>query len=77
LPDQMDELGHPIQDASLYLFLNASNRAKVYMVPALDTHGVWREILNTAQPLRRLAKATTLSCAPHALNLLSYEWTTG
>jgi isoamylase len=76
-PDQMDELGHPLQEASLYLFLNASNRAKSYVVPTLGKHGVWREILNTAQPLRRLGSTRMLSCAPHAMNLLSYERTTG
>lgn len=73
IPDQMDEQGHPLQEASLYLFLNASNRAKSYAIPDLTRPGTWRELLNTAQPPRRLGKATTLSCAPHALNLLSYE----
>ncbi len=76
-PDQMDELGHPLNEASLYFFLNAAHRAKIYALPALDKHGVWRELLNTAQPPRRLGRAMTLSCAPHAVNLLSYEWTTG
>jgi isoamylase len=77
LPDQMDELGHPLNEPTLYVFLNASNRAKTYALPLFDQRGTWRELLNTAQPPRRLGRALTLSCAPHAVNLLSYEWTTG
>lgn len=76
LPDPSSELSHQ-HESALYLFVNASHRAKTYVIPALAGRGVWREIVNTAQPSRRLAKTMLLSCAPHALNLLSYEWTTG
>jgi hypothetical protein len=77
LPDQVDEQGHPLNEATLYLFLNASNRAKTYALPTFDRRGAWRELINTAQPLRRIGRALTLSCAPHAVNMLSYEWMTG
>ena len=77
LPDEMDELGHALNEATLYIFLNASNRAKTYALPMFGRPGTWRELINTAQPTRRLGRAATLSCAPHALNLLSYEWTAG
>ncbi|HMA97215.1 MAG TPA: hypothetical protein VKP30_31235, partial [Polyangiaceae bacterium] len=68
---------HSQPDSALYLFLNASHRAKTFVIPTVGSRGVWREIINTAQVPRRLAKTKLLSCAPHALNLLSYEWTTG
>jgi glycogen operon protein len=77
VPELLDELGHALQEASLYVFLNASHRSKTYTIPRFARPGIWRELLNTAQPPRRLGKVSTLSCAPHALNLLSYDWTTG
>jgi isoamylase len=77
LPDQTDEFGQALCEPSLYLFLNASNRTKSYLLPLIDKNGAWRELLNTAQSPRRIGKTRMLSCAPHALNLLSYEWTTG
>ncbi|HEY5955252.1 MAG TPA: hypothetical protein VIV60_01815, partial [Polyangiaceae bacterium] len=77
VPELLDELGHPLQEASLLVFFNASHRSKAYTIPKFAHPGTWRELLNTAQQPRRLGKVNTLSCAPHALNLLSYEWITG
>jgi glycogen operon protein len=74
-PEQLDEQGNALNGRSLLLVLNATNRAKNFTLPTLARPGHWRELLNTAQPARKLNKSLGLSVAPHALALFSYEWT--
>jgi isoamylase len=74
-PDQIDEQGNSVSGRTLLLILNASNRAKNFTFPTLSRPGLWRELLNTASPVRKPNKSLSLSVAPHALALFSYEWT--
>jgi glycogen operon protein len=74
-PGHLDEQGNSISGKSLLVILNANNRAKLFTLPQLDRPGHWRELLNTAQPVRKLNKSLGLSVAPHALAWLCYEWT--
>lgn len=75
-PRELGEDGSTISDQTLLLLLNASNRARQFTFPELAQPGIWRELLNTAQSSRRIAKGGTLSIAPHSLILLGYERTT-
>jgi glycogen operon protein len=74
-PEDTDEQGNPLNGKSVLLILNATNRAKQFTLPLLSRPGTWRELINTAQPTRKLNKSLGLSVAPHALALLCYDWT--
>ena len=70
--DDVDERGRPNRGQTLLLLLNASNRARTFVLPQLPESGQWQEVVNTAQPTRRIPKGAGISVAPHSLVLLCY-----
>jgi glycogen operon protein len=71
--DEVDERGRPNRGKTLFLLLNASNRARHFGLPELPGVGQFREIINTAMPSSRVARKGGLNVAPHSLVLLSFE----
>jgi glycogen operon protein len=71
--DEVDERGRPNRGSSLFLMLNASNRARHFVLPRLPEAGHWRELVNTAQPAHRVTKATGINAPPHSVVLVCYE----
>jgi glycogen operon protein len=71
--DDVDERGRPNLGQTLLLLLNAGNRARHFVLPALADPGSWHEIVNTAQSTHRIPKGQALNVAPHSLVLLCYE----
>jgi isoamylase len=70
--DDVDERGHLEPGETLFLMLNASNRARRFVLPEPPEPGHWRELVNTAQAVRRSPKGTGVNVAPHSLVLLAY-----
>jgi glycogen operon protein len=71
--DEVDERGRPNRGKTLYLILNASNRARHFTLPEQPGSGQFREIVNTAMPSSRVVRGGGLNVAPHSLVLLSFE----
>jgi glycogen operon protein len=71
--DDVDERGRPNRGQTLLLLLNAGSRARRFALPALPEAGHWRELVNTAQAIRRIPKTAAISVAPHSLVLLCYS----
>jgi glycogen operon protein len=71
--DELDERGRPNRGQTLFLILNASNRAQHFALPKMRRRGQWHEVVNTAQPTHRVPKGTGINVAPHSLVLLCYE----
>ena len=70
--DSVDERGRSNKGQTLLLLLNASNRARSFVLAPLPEAGHWQEVVNTAQSTRRIPKGTGISVAPHSLVLLCY-----
>ena len=71
--DEIDERGRSEQGQTLFLALNASNRAQHFVLPRLPDSQSWRELVNTSQAVRRTPKGAGVNVAPHSLVLLAYE----
>ncbi len=71
--DELDERGRPNRGETLLLVLNASNRARTFLLPDVPRGKHWREMVNTAAPGSRVPKGLAINVAPHTLILLSYE----
>ncbi len=70
--DDVDERGRSNRGQTLLLLLNASNRARSFVLAPLPEPGHWQEVVNTAQSTRRIPKGAGISVAPHSLVLLCY-----
>ncbi|HET9956504.1 MAG TPA: glycogen debranching protein GlgX [Polyangiaceae bacterium] len=70
--DDVDERGRPNRGQTLLLLLNASVRARSFVLPVLPEAGHWQEVVNTAQSTKRIPKGPAISVAPHSLVLLCY-----
>jgi glycogen operon protein len=71
--DEVDERGRPNLGETLYLLLNASNRAQSFALPARAAAGSWHETINTAAPqAHRVPRSKKVHAAPHSLVLLTY-----
>jgi isoamylase len=80
--DDVDERGRPNRGQTLLLLLNASNRARHFMMPTIPgmgptpapaaANGHWQEVVNTAQQTHRVPKGGGINVAPHSLVLLCY-----
>jgi glycogen operon protein len=73
--DDVDERGRPNRGKTLLLLLNASNRARHFVLPKVQELGHWHELINTAQPTHRVPKGHGINLAPHSLVLLCHERT--
>ena len=73
--DDVDERGRPNRGKTLLLLLNASNRARHFVLPRVTELGHWHELVNTAQPTHRVPKGQGINLAPHSLVLLCHERT--
>ncbi len=73
MPDELDERGNPLTGPGLLLILNASNRAKSFVIPEVEDKGHWRELVNTSAGSRHVLKGGNLSVAPHSVVLLCHE----
>jgi isoamylase len=71
--DELDERGRPNRGETLLLVLNASHRARTFLLPAVPSGKHGREMVNTAAPGTRVPKGPSINVAPHTLILLSYE----
>ena len=69
--DDVDERGRPNQGQTLLLLLNASNRARHFVLPSLPERGHFQEVVNTAQSTHRNPRGG-INVAPHSLVLLCY-----
>src|SRR5262249_17887545 len=70
--DDVDERGRPNRGQTLLLLLNASNRARNFVLPNPHESGRWQEVVNTAQSTHRAPKGGGINVAPHSLVLLCY-----
>jgi glycogen operon protein len=70
--DEVDERGRSNRGQTLFLILNASNRARHFNLPRIRDVGHWHELVNTAQLTHRAAKGNSINVAPHSLVLLAY-----
>jgi glycogen operon protein len=70
--DEVDERGRPNRGQTLLLLMNASNRARQYVLPEIPESGQWHEIVNTAQPTHRVPRGSTINVPPHSLVLLCH-----
>jgi glycogen operon protein len=73
--DDVDERGRPNRGKTLLLLLNASNRARHFVLPRVPELGHWQELVNTAQSTHRVPKGQGINLAPHSLVLLCHERT--
>ncbi len=71
--DELDERGRPNRGQTLLLVLNASPRARTFVLPDVPRGQHWREVVNTASPGSRVPKGLAINVAPHTLILLSCE----
>ncbi len=71
--DEVDERGRPNRGQTLLMLMNASNRARNFVLPALPESGHWSEIVNTAQPTHRVPRGASIHVAPHSLVLLCFD----
>jgi glycogen operon protein len=71
--DEIDERGRAIYGDTLLLLLNGGARSRPFVVPHLESGGIWEQLLNTARPGRRLVKATTVNLTAHSAILLRYN----
>ncbi len=69
--DDVDERGRPNRGQTLLLLLNASNRARHFVLPNLPERGQFQELVNTAQATHRTPRGG-INIAPHSLILLCY-----
>ncbi len=58
--------------AAILLALNAGGRSRPLVLPALEPHGEWREVLHTAQTEGDVRRGT-VTVAPRSLVLLRFE----
>ncbi len=71
--DEVDERGRPNKGQTLFMIMNAGNRARHFRLPDMPERGTWRELVNTAQPPKRQPRTTTANVPPHGLVLLEHE----
>jgi glycogen operon protein len=71
--DEIDERGRAIYGDTLLLLLNGGARSRPYVMPHLESGGIWEQLLNTARPGRRLVRATTVNLTAHSAILLRYN----
>jgi isoamylase len=72
--DETDERGRLIVGDTLLLLVNAGRRASEFRFPKMKQRGLWRELINTAQPDRnRATRSKRIRLTPYSLVLLGYE----
>ncbi len=57
---------------AILLALNAGGRSRPFVLPALEPHGEWRELLHTAQTEGDVRRGT-VTVAPRSLVLVRFE----
>jgi isoamylase len=72
--DEVDERGRPIFGDTLLLLLNGGHRSRLFTLPAMETSGVWQEVLNTARPETgaRIVRTQAMNLVAHSLILLRF-----
>jgi glycogen operon protein len=71
--DEVDERGRPVFGDTLLLLLNGGWRSRRFVLPPMQSSGVWSEVLNTAQPQsERQIRQPALNLNAHSLILLRY-----
>jgi glycogen operon protein len=71
--DEIDERGRAVRGTTLLLLLNAGPRSKSYTLPRLDQPGLWKELLNTARPGRRIVSTAAVNLASRSTILLRHD----
>ena len=71
--DDVDDRGRPIYGETLLLLLNGGSRSKYFVLPNVDSPGVWEELLNTVHPGHtRVLKMPGLNLLGYSLFLLRF-----
>jgi glycogen operon protein len=68
--DEVDERGRLVTGDTLLLLLNGGSRSLAFSLPKLEAHGLWNEVVNTAQPTTRVVRTSTIKVQAHSLILL-------
>jgi hypothetical protein len=76
--DEVDERGRPIFGRTILMLLNGGARSRTFSLPRVaDEQGVWRVVINTAQPGRHLVRGETVNLVARSLMLLRHEEPSG
>jgi glycogen operon protein len=68
--DEVDERGRAVQGNTVLVLVNGGERSKYFVLPKVEGHGVWTEVLNSARPGTRRHRGRALNLLPHSLMLL-------
>jgi isoamylase len=68
--DEVDERGRPVFGRTVLILLNGSGRSRPFTLPRLEEPGVWRMLINTAQPGQRGVRGETVNLVAHSFVLL-------
>src|SRR5207302_4065139 len=67
--DEVNERGRPIYGDTLLLLLNGGTRSRRFVLPRMESGGIWHEILNTARPGTKPVRQGALNLVAHSLIL--------
>ena len=71
--DEVDERGRPIFGQTVLMLLNGGVRSRGFQLPRFEEPGVWRMLINTAQPGQRVVRGDAVNLVAHSFALLRYE----
>jgi isoamylase len=71
--DEVDERGRPIFGQTVLMLLNGGVRSRPFTLPRFEEPGLWRMLINTAQPGRRVVRSEAVNLVTHSFVLLRYE----
>ncbi len=71
--DDVDERGRLLTGDTLMLIVNGGGETVSFRLPTLPRPGLWRELVNTSRPGRRMLEPGELEVPDHALILLEYK----
>ena len=68
-----DEKGRPVLGSTLLLVLNADERNRSFVLPPMEPHGAWHELVNTGHPALQTVRSEVLRLAGRSLVLLEHS----
>jgi len=71
--DEVDERGRRITGSTLLLLVNGGGEPRDFVLPHLDAPGLWRELLQSAQPDGGIVDPAAVNVEARSLVLLAYE----
>jgi isoamylase len=71
--DEVDERGRPVFGQTVLMLLNGGARSRPFALPRSEEPGLWRMLINTAQPGQRIVRGDTVNLVAHSFALLRFE----